>query len=332
MFLHREFRALDLSDLLGWCGNGFDGDGRLMTNDDRRWFRPRLESLEAREVPAGVTATLQGGILTVVGTAARDEVTISYGGGRATVRSTSYDTGVARTAVRSFPTPAVRIVVVAAEGGNDAVVITGTRESWVYGGTGNDVLYGGWGPDGLWGGHGNDKLYGRGANDVLCGGSGSDLLQGGAGNNALHQESLARAVNVSSLEAEVVQLVNLERARAGLPPLTVNTLLTSAARRHSSNMASWSNSIGGQAMQHTLIGTTTPTPSTRLDFAGYQDWRAWGENIAYGYATAQQVVTAWMNSPGHRANILNATFTEIGVGAVTNASGQIFWTQNFGTR
>lgn len=54
-----------------------------------------------------------------------------------------------------------------------------------------------------------------------------------------------------------------------------------------------------------------------------------GENIAYGQPTAQAVMDAWMNSPGHRANILNSSYTQIGVGAVADNNGTIYWTQDF---
>jgi len=58
-------------------------------------------------------------------------------------------------------------------------------------------------------------------------------------------------------------------------------------------------------------------------------WRAWGENIAAGQRTPEIVVDAWMNSPGHRANILSPNFSKIGVGYVTNSSGRPYWTQIF---
>jgi len=58
-------------------------------------------------------------------------------------------------------------------------------------------------------------------------------------------------------------------------------------------------------------------------------YRAAGENIAMGQTSPQQVMQGWMNSPGHRANILNASFTQIGVGIAQNAQGRYYWTQQF---
>src|SRR5262249_42726718 len=119
----------------------------------------------------------------------------------------------------------------------------------------------------------------------------------------------------------------------GLPPLAANAQLGWAANRQSANMAALSNLYGSAfAMQHTLVGTLMPTVSSRLDTAGYGNYTAWGENIAYGYQTAQEVFRAWMNSPVHRANILSATFNEIGVSLAVDAHGVIFWTQEFGRR
>jgi uncharacterized protein YkwD len=123
----------------------------------------------------------------------------------------------------------------------------------------------------------------------------------------------------SSATARVVQLVNAERAKVGCHPLTVNAKLTEAAQAHSADMAAHRN------MSHT--GSDGSDPGDRITRAGYT-WSAYGENVAYGYATPEQVMTGWMNSPGHRANILNCSFKEIGVGLAQPGS---YWTQDFGT-
>jgi uncharacterized protein YkwD len=78
-------------------------------------------------------------------------------------------------------------------------------------------------------------------------------------------------------------------------------------------------------MSHT--GSDGSSPGDRITRAGYT-WSAYGENVAYGYATPEQVMNGWMNSPGHRANILNCSFKEIGVGLAQPGS---YWTQDFGT-
>ncbi|MFD4243966.1 CAP domain-containing protein [Streptomyces sp. NPDC058525] len=118
--------------------------------------------------------------------------------------------------------------------------------------------------------------------------------------------------------AEVVALVNQERAKAGCSALTVNAKLTTAALNHSKDMAAHSN------MSHT--GSDGSDPGQRITRAGYA-WMTYGENVAYGYSTPEQVMTGWMNSPGHRENILNCSFKEIGVGL---AQPNSYWTQSFG--
>jgi subtilisin family serine protease len=124
-------------------------------------------------------------------------------------------------------------------------------------------------------------------------------------------------------EAAVLQLVNGRRADAGCAPLTQNGTLTSVARAHSADMAA-----------RGFFSHTNPDgldPFQRVRAAGY-DGRTMGENIAAGYATADAVMNAWMNSSGHRANILNCAFKEIGVGKATGGTYGTYWTQDFGTR
>jgi len=129
----------------------------------------------------------------------------------------------------------------------------------------------------------------------------------------------AATASASGPTAQVVQLVNSERSKAGCSPLTVNAKLTKAAQAHSEDMAAH------RTMSHT--GSDGSSPGDRITAAGYS-WSMYGENVAYGYSTPQSVMTAWMNSPGHRANILNCSFKEIGVGY---AGPGDYWTQDFGT-
>jgi uncharacterized protein YkwD len=300
-----------------------------------RSFRPALERLEERAVPATVAMDFRAGVLTVLGTNATDQISVVRLNGTIRVAGQTVQNGSITPVVRNFASAAVKTIVVAAEGGNDRVVIglDVPAPSRVYGGSGNDVIYGGNSGDAVWGGGGNDQLFGRGGVDHLYGGAGADRLDGGAGPNAMVQDSPPLSYQADAVEQAVVNLVNAERARHGLGALAINPTLGRAAKTHSANMAALSNAFGSAAaMQHTLLGSSTPTPMTRLDYAGYNNWLAWGENVAYGFATAAEVVNAWMNSPGHRANSLGAHFTELGVGASVNASGELFWTQNFGTR
>ncbi|MGW7255108.1 CAP domain-containing protein [Streptomyces sp. NPDC054834] len=127
------------------------------------------------------------------------------------------------------------------------------------------------------------------------------------------------AATASGAAARVIQLVNAERAKVGCSALTSNATLAKAAQAHSADMAAHQN------MSHT--GSDGSSPGDRITRAGYS-WSAYGENVAYGYATPEQVMAGWMSSPGHRANILNCSFKEIGVGL---AQPNSYWTQDFGT-
>ncbi|WP_324606164.1 CAP domain-containing protein [Streptomyces griseus] len=125
--------------------------------------------------------------------------------------------------------------------------------------------------------------------------------------------------SASGVAARIVQLVNAERSKVGCSPVTLNAVLTKAAQAHSEDMAAHRN------MSHT--GSDGSSPGDRITSAGYI-WSTYGENVAYGYATPEQVMAGWMSSPGHKANILNCAFKDIGVGL---AQPDSYWTQDFGT-
>jgi len=127
------------------------------------------------------------------------------------------------------------------------------------------------------------------------------------------------AAPATGAAARVVELVNSERSKAGCAPLKVNEKLTKAAQAHSEDMARHRN------MSHT--GSDGSNPGDRIKRAGYE-WRAYGENVAHGYRTPESVMKGWMSSPGHKRNILDCTFKEIGVGL---AQPGYYWTQDFGT-
>ena len=116
---------------------------------------------------------------------------------------------------------------------------------------------------------------------------------------------------------QVVALVNEERAGAGCPAVTVDARLIAAAQGHSSDMAA-----NGYFSHTSQDGRTF---ADRIRAAGYPSPAA--ENIAAGQRSARQVMQAWMNSSGHRANILNCGIRTIGVGLDTRGW---YWTQNFG--
>jgi uncharacterized protein YkwD len=120
-------------------------------------------------------------------------------------------------------------------------------------------------------------------------------------------------------ESAIVRQTNLARQRAGVAPLRFNPLLNQVARAYAMRMAR------EDRMSHTLGGQDA---AARLTAAGYH-FRAWGENITWNYHDATAVMQGWMNSPGHRKNILDPTFTEIGVGVAYNARGQPYYCQVF---
>ncbi|MFF1419474.1 CAP domain-containing protein [Streptomyces sp. NPDC058280] len=123
----------------------------------------------------------------------------------------------------------------------------------------------------------------------------------------------------SSAEAAVLTLVNEERAKAGCAPLQADAGLGGLAQDFSDDMAA-----------RGFFDHTDPdgkTPWDRADAAGVTGLG--GENIARGQATAQAVMDSWMNSEGHRANILNCDYTRLGVGVHTGSGGP-WWTQDFG--
>lgn len=117
---------------------------------------------------------------------------------------------------------------------------------------------------------------------------------------------------------EVVDLVNAERAKEGLAPLTINTKVQAAAQVRAKECE--------QRFSHTRPNGTSFATALKEQNVSY---RSAGENIAWGQKTPKEVVTAWMNSSGHRANIMNAGFTTIGVGYYENARGTDYWCQLF---
>ncbi|GAA2741209.1 hypothetical protein GCM10009868_06490 [Terrabacter aerolatus] len=120
---------------------------------------------------------------------------------------------------------------------------------------------------------------------------------------------------------QVVDLVNAARSRAGCAPVSVNPALRSAAQGHSDDMAA-----------RDYFSHTSPDGSTfagRIRSAGYLGG-AIAENIAAGQPSAESVMNAWMASPGHRANILNCAYRDIGVGHASGGTYGSYWTQTFG--
>lgn len=124
-------------------------------------------------------------------------------------------------------------------------------------------------------------------------------------------------------EAEVARLVNVERAEVNCEPLTVDGRLTTAARLHSQDMAE-NNYFSHTSQDGTQFGD-------RITRTGYR-WSRAGENIARGQSTPAEVMSRWMNSAGHQANILNCEFEDIGVGVAADSRDLLIWTQDFGSQ
>jgi uncharacterized protein YkwD len=141
----------------------------------------------------------------------------------------------------------------------------------------------------------------------------------------------ATVVN-GEFEAQVAQLVNQERAKNNLPPLKLVSPLTASARHHAMDMAVDNyfdhNSMDPVGGKLTVVCGTFDRVSL-----WYKGWSGAAENIAAGFNSPQQVMEAWMNSEGHRVNILNPGYTEFGVGYYSGA-GQFpaYWVQDFGVR
>jgi uncharacterized protein YkwD len=124
-------------------------------------------------------------------------------------------------------------------------------------------------------------------------------------------------------EKTILELTNKARAENKLPLLTVNALLTTAARAHSANMAKKGE------MNHVLDGKS---PADRVKATGYEySWT--GENIARGEnVSVPEIFEAWMKSKRHRENILKEEYREIGIGVARSDKGEMFYTQVFGAR
>lgn len=132
--------------------------------------------------------------------------------------------------------------------------------------------------------------------------------------------SIPSMSDVKTQESEVIRLVNVERAKKGLPALKANWELSRVARTKSQDM------INKNYFSHT--SPTYGSPFRMMETFGIKFSSA-GENIAYGQRTPAAVMTAWMNSPGHRSNILSTSFSQIGVGLAKSSNGTLYWTQMF---
>ena len=128
------------------------------------------------------------------------------------------------------------------------------------------------------------------------------------------------STDFSSYQQQVLDLVNAERAKRGISALTLDSSLSSVATKKSQDM-----------VDKNYFDHTSPTYGSPFDMMKQFgiSYRSAGENIAKGQKTPQEVVAAWMNSEGHRKNILNPNFTNLGVGIAKDSNKTTYWTQMF---
>ena len=139
-------------------------------------------------------------------------------------------------------------------------------------------------------------------------------------NNQNNDNNSANTNGFSKEQVEVLNLVNKERKANGLKPLTLNKELSNVANIKSRDM-----------IEKGYFDHTSPTYGSPFDMMKKFNisYNTAGENIAMGQKTPSEVMNSWMNSSGHRANILNSTYTELGVGIQKDSNGTIYWTQMF---
>ena len=126
----------------------------------------------------------------------------------------------------------------------------------------------------------------------------------------------------ADFDQQMLDLVNQERAKSGASPLKLNEKLDKAADEHTQDQAN-SNKMSHSGSNGSKFGDRLKNDGYLFSFAA--------ENVAAGQTDPIQVMKSWMNSPGHRENILNPKLAEIGVGSATSKDGKLFWTQDFGT-
>ena len=159
--------------------------------------------------------------------------------------------------------------------------------------------------------HPNDEVH------LPDGSTGESTEDAGAGDSAPEESN---GHTESSQAVEILNLVNQERSKNGLQPLTLSEKLTSIANTQAQDMAS-----------KNYFSHTSPTYGSPFDMLKRfgVSYSYAGENIAAGQRSATEVMNAWMNSSGHRANILNANYTQLGVGYTQGGSYGTEWVQLF---
>ena len=141
-------------------------------------------------------------------------------------------------------------------------------------------------------------------------------------NSTPARPTLSSTELLSDRQSSILDLVNNAREKEGLNPLTLNSKLNQAAQNHAEKM------IATGIFEHEIEGKKVQDRLEDVDYA----WVRAGENLAAGQETAEDVMTSWLESEGHRANILKADFVELGVGAARDDENTLYWVQVFATR
>jgi uncharacterized protein YkwD len=147
--------------------------------------------------------------------------------------------------------------------------------------------------------------------------SGTGTTAGGNGSGGVTTAS-------GNVAADIITYTNQQRARNGLPAFTTSAKLMDAANLHVRQMAQY------QKLAHDIPGATYPNLQSRLQSVGYVYVDA-AENVAWNQQSAQAAVASWMGSAGHRANILDASLTQIGAAMARSSKGEPYWIQVFAT-
>jgi len=157
-----------------------------------------------------------------------------------------------------------------------------------------------------------------GDNKIFCMSSGITTITAAASSNMVSGKKDISVIDLYEFSAEVLRLTNIERQKYGLPDLSHNGALRDVAFIRAKELV-------------TLYSHTRP--NGKSCFTAYEenhiDYWAAGENIACGQSTPEEVVKDWMNSPGHRENILDRDFGRLGVGVEMDSKGRLYWSQNF---
>jgi uncharacterized protein YkwD len=271
-----------------------------------------LEALENRIVPT--SATLNNGVLTVLGDMSNVSIQIGQSNGQISVSGVS----------QSFTSSQVKMISVEAGDGNNTITIAPsvTAETWIFAGQGNNYIQGGGGKNHIFGGAGSETIVGGSAQDVIFPGTGQNSITAPAGAQVYNGPAYQSAT-IAAIGQQIVDYTNQLRAQNGLPPLTVSGQLTAAAQIGANNEAATN------MMSHLLYGVPEPSVEARAEEVGY-NYSALGENLTTGAPDVNAVMQSWINSPAHKANLLNPLYTQIGVAVAYGPNGVGYAVQVFG--